>query len=38
MYVSFLDFTFEYIQKEGLREPIIFKTADGLGLQWVKLL
>uniref|UniRef100_A0A8D3E4B3 [histone H3]-dimethyl-L-lysine(36) demethylase n=1 Tax=Scophthalmus maximus TaxID=52904 RepID=A0A8D3E4B3_SCOMX len=27
------DFTFEYIQREGLREPIIFKTADGLGIQ-----
>ncbi|KAM9795102.1 lysine-specific demethylase 2A [Neosynchiropus ocellatus] len=27
------DFTFEYIQREGLREPIIFEKADGLGLQ-----
>ncbi|KAM6924218.1 lysine-specific demethylase 2A isoform 1-T1 [Xenentodon cancila] len=27
------DFTYEYIQREGLRDPIIFKTADGLGLQ-----
>ncbi|XP_038555005.1 lysine-specific demethylase 2A [Micropterus salmoides] len=27
------DFTFEYIQREGLREPIIFDTTDGLGLQ-----
>ncbi|XP_056238534.1 lysine-specific demethylase 2A [Seriola aureovittata] len=27
------DFTFEYIQREGLRDPIIFKTADGLGIQ-----
>ncbi|KAG7517839.1 hypothetical protein JOB18_017280 [Solea senegalensis] len=27
------DFTFEYIQKEGLRDPIVFDRADGLGLQ-----
>ncbi|XP_071313131.1 lysine-specific demethylase 2A [Trachinotus anak] len=27
------DFTFEYIQREGLRDPIIFKTADGLDIQ-----
>ncbi|GLD74165.1 lysine-specific demethylase 2A [Lates japonicus] len=27
------DFTFEYIQKEGLRDPIVFKRADGLGIQ-----
>ncbi|KAM4555413.1 lysine-specific demethylase 2A [Odontesthes bonariensis] len=27
------DFTYEYIQREGLRDPIIFKTADGLGIQ-----
>ncbi|XP_062856965.1 lysine-specific demethylase 2A isoform X2 [Trichomycterus rosablanca] len=27
------DFTFEYIQREGLRDPIIFPKADGLGLQ-----
>uniref|UniRef100_A0A3Q2EHU7 [histone H3]-dimethyl-L-lysine(36) demethylase n=1 Tax=Cyprinodon variegatus TaxID=28743 RepID=A0A3Q2EHU7_CYPVA len=27
------DFTYEYIQREGLRDPIIFKTSDGLGLQ-----
>uniref|UniRef100_A0A3Q1B079 [histone H3]-dimethyl-L-lysine(36) demethylase n=1 Tax=Amphiprion ocellaris TaxID=80972 RepID=A0A3Q1B079_AMPOC len=27
------DFTFEYIQREGLRDPIIFETADGLGIQ-----
>ncbi|XP_067455482.1 lysine-specific demethylase 2A [Thunnus thynnus] len=27
------DFTFEYIQKEGLRDPIIFEKADGLGIQ-----
>ncbi|XP_037316590.2 lysine-specific demethylase 2A [Pungitius pungitius] len=27
------DFTFEYIQREGLRDPIIFDTADGLGIQ-----
>lgn len=30
---SFVDFTFEYIQREGLREPIIFEKADGLGIQ-----
>lgn len=27
------EFTFEYIQREGLRDPIIFKTTDGLGMQ-----
>uniref|UniRef100_A0A3Q1FDY9 [histone H3]-dimethyl-L-lysine(36) demethylase n=1 Tax=Acanthochromis polyacanthus TaxID=80966 RepID=A0A3Q1FDY9_9TELE len=27
------DFTFEYIQREGLRDPIIFETAEGLGIQ-----
>ncbi|KAM9741807.1 lysine-specific demethylase 2A isoform 1-T2 [Menidia menidia] len=27
------DFTYEYIQREGLRDPIIFKKADGLGIQ-----
>ncbi|XP_061581460.1 lysine-specific demethylase 2A isoform X2 [Cololabis saira] len=27
------DFTYEYIQREGLRDPIIFENADGLGLQ-----
>ncbi|XP_059201869.1 lysine-specific demethylase 2A [Centropristis striata] len=27
------DFTFEYIQREGLRDPIIFETSDGLGIQ-----
>uniref|UniRef100_A0A669DD55 [histone H3]-dimethyl-L-lysine(36) demethylase n=1 Tax=Oreochromis niloticus TaxID=8128 RepID=A0A669DD55_ORENI len=26
------EFTFEYIQREGLRDPIIFKTTDGLGI------
>lgn len=28
------DFTLEYIQREGLRDPIIFKKADGLGLKY----
>ncbi|XP_049442717.1 lysine-specific demethylase 2A [Epinephelus fuscoguttatus] len=27
------DFTFEYIQREGLRDPIIFDTTEGLGIQ-----
>ncbi|XP_061106600.1 lysine-specific demethylase 2A isoform X2 [Conger conger] len=27
------DFTFEYIQKEGLRAPIVFEKPDGLGIQ-----
>ncbi|XP_076878503.1 lysine-specific demethylase 2A isoform X2 [Brachyhypopomus gauderio] len=27
------DFTFEYIQREGLRDPVIFPKSDGLGLQ-----
>lgn len=33
MCIFFLEFTFEYIQREGLRDPIIFKTTDGLGMQ-----
>uniref|UniRef100_A0A672JSI5 [histone H3]-dimethyl-L-lysine(36) demethylase n=1 Tax=Sinocyclocheilus grahami TaxID=75366 RepID=A0A672JSI5_SINGR len=28
-----LYFTLEYIQREGLRDPIIFKKADGLGIK-----
>lgn len=31
--ISFPDFTFEYIQREGLRDPIIFRTTDDLGIQ-----
>ncbi|XP_051945104.1 lysine-specific demethylase 2A-like [Xyrauchen texanus] len=27
------DFTLEYIQREGLRDPIIFKKTDGLGIK-----
>ncbi|KAM3613406.1 uncharacterized protein V6R79_025609 [Siganus canaliculatus] len=27
------DFTFEYIQREGLRDPIVFERGDGLGIQ-----
>lgn len=27
------DFTFEYIQREGLRDPLIFEKKDGLGLE-----
>ncbi|XP_061541708.1 lysine-specific demethylase 2A [Phycodurus eques] len=27
------DFTFEYIQREGLRDPIIFEKDEGLGIQ-----
>ncbi|CAL8264291.1 unnamed protein product [Lota lota] len=27
------EFTFEYIQREGLRDPIIFEKADGLGIE-----
>ncbi|XP_036373203.1 lysine (K)-specific demethylase 2Aa isoform X2 [Megalops cyprinoides] len=27
------DFTFEYIQREGLRDPIIFEKPDGLGIK-----
>lgn len=27
------DFTLEYIQREGLRDPIVFKKADGLGIK-----
>lgn len=32
--VFFADFTLEYIQREGLRDPIIFKKADGLGIKY----
>uniref|UniRef100_A0A8C8DUZ1 [histone H3]-dimethyl-L-lysine(36) demethylase n=1 Tax=Oryzias sinensis TaxID=183150 RepID=A0A8C8DUZ1_9TELE len=32
-YMKGKDFTFEYIQREGLRDPIVFETSDGLGLQ-----
>ncbi|CAL8356944.1 unnamed protein product [Merluccius merluccius] len=27
------DFTFKYIQAEGLREPVVFEKADGLGIE-----
>ncbi|XP_046904190.1 lysine-specific demethylase 2A [Hypomesus transpacificus] len=27
------DFTFEYIQREGLRDPLIFEKSDGLGIE-----
>lgn len=29
------DFTFEYIQREGLRDPLVFVKSDGLGIQYV---
>uniref|UniRef100_A0A8C6TWT2 [histone H3]-dimethyl-L-lysine(36) demethylase n=1 Tax=Neogobius melanostomus TaxID=47308 RepID=A0A8C6TWT2_9GOBI len=32
-YMDGKDFTFEHIQREGLKEPIVFKKSDGLGLQ-----
>ncbi|XP_055015145.1 lysine-specific demethylase 2A [Boleophthalmus pectinirostris] len=32
-YMDGKDFTFEYIQKEGLKDPIVFKKSDGLGIQ-----
>lgn len=32
-YMDGKDFTFEYIQREGLKDPIVFKKSDGLGLQ-----
>lgn len=28
-----LDFTYEFIQRSGLREPIIFEKPDGLGIK-----
>uniref|UniRef100_A0A7N6B5E1 [histone H3]-dimethyl-L-lysine(36) demethylase n=1 Tax=Anabas testudineus TaxID=64144 RepID=A0A7N6B5E1_ANATE len=31
-YMDGKDFTFEYIQREGLRDPIVFKTTDDLGI------
>ncbi|KAM6953365.1 lysine-specific demethylase 2A [Aplochiton taeniatus] len=27
------DFTFEYIQREGIRDPLVFEKSDGLGLE-----
>lgn len=27
------DFTVEYIQRGGLRDPLIFKSSDGLGIK-----
>lgn len=33
LFISCLEFTFEYIQREGLRDPIVFENSDGLGLQ-----
>ncbi|XP_029020466.1 lysine-specific demethylase 2A isoform X2 [Betta splendens] len=32
-YMDGKEFTFEYIQREGLRDPIIFKSKDDLGIQ-----
>ncbi|KAE8285889.1 Lysine-specific demethylase 2A [Larimichthys crocea] len=32
-YMEGKDFTFEYIQREGLRDPIVFERGDGLGIQ-----
>lgn len=32
-YMDGKDFTFEYIQREGLKDPIVFKKSDGLGIQ-----
>jgi len=31
--VLFPEFTFQYIQREGLRDPIIFEKADDLGIE-----
>ncbi|KAK7922080.1 hypothetical protein WMY93_008982 [Mugilogobius chulae] len=32
-YMNGKDFTFEYIQREGLKDPIVFTKSDGLGIQ-----
>lgn len=29
----FLDFTYEFIQRGGLRDPLIFEKPDGLGIK-----
>lgn len=29
------DFTYEFIQRSGLREPIIFEKPDGLGIKYL---
>lgn len=31
----FLDFTYEFIQRGGLRDPIIFEKPDGLGIKYL---
>ncbi len=33
-FLCFLDLTYEFIQRGGLRDPIIFEKPDGLGLKW----
>lgn len=30
-----IDFTYEFIQRSGLREPIVFEKPDGLGIKYV---
>lgn len=30
-----LDFTYEFIQRSGLRKPIIFEKPDGLGIKYL---
>lgn len=29
----FVDFTYEYVQREALRTPLIFEAKDGLGIR-----
>lgn len=33
MYIFFADFSYEYVQREALRVPLIFKEKDGLGIR-----
>lgn len=33
IWVCFADFSYEYVQREALRVPLIFKEKDGLGIR-----
>jgi len=31
--LNFSDFSYEYIQKSGLRDPVLFEKPEGLGMK-----
>jgi len=33
LFIIQTDFTFEYVQREALRVPLIFRNKDGLGIK-----